>query len=73
MTNPADPSPDEGDVAPAAGPTDLDEADTTGHSMANYEFARQMTRERSRETNEWARAEKARRESRGLIDRLRRK
>lgn len=52
-------------------PADADEADTTGHSMGNYEFVRQEARERSRESSEWARKQGVRRESRGLIDRLR--
>ena len=50
---------------------DVDDADTTGHSMGNYEFVRQQARERSRESGEWARKQGIRRESRGLIDRLR--
>jgi hypothetical protein len=73
MTNPGEPQRDDEDVAPAPGPTDVQDDDTSGHSMATYEYARQQARERSREAGDWARSEKLRRESRSLIDRIRRR
>ncbi len=56
-----------------AGLESVDEDDTSGHSMSNYEFIRQEARQRGRDSAEWARREGVRRESRGLIDRLRRR
>ena len=49
--------------APGMGPTDADDAEVEGHSMLLYEQMRGQTRDRSRETDEWARKEALRKQA----------
>ncbi len=60
-------------IEPNGGPDASEEADTEAHSLGTEQLARLQVRERNREADAWARGEAARRGSKSLIDRIRRR
>ncbi len=53
------------DPAPAPGPTDPPDDDVEGHGMLDAQLGQAIDANRSRQAADWARGEKARRESKG--------
>lgn len=54
---------------PAAPPASED--DTSGHSMATFEYARQHAAQKAREADAWATKEALRKQAKSPLDRLR--